>query len=218
MMANLRPALLLSLLLSFSSTLFCQDNIHNRVVSKDDVAQSSMWGQVGDQMLPRFFVNSEGFKYPEEALKNRVQGQVDVGFQVNKEGHIIDSTIQVITGLSKELDEEAIKILENAPARKRWLANPNIKYLATFVFRITEANWANYYQTLGSRAYQIEDYEKAIEHFILALSFDDKDAKTYYSLYSAYSKIGNSELACQNLKKAKRRNPGFRAEWKSECR
>lgn len=188
------------------------------ITYQDDKIESSMWGQVKGQRLPSFYVTNEDFEYPEEALKKKIQGQVDILFQINADGDIVDSTIQIVNGLSKELDEEAIQVVKNSSTRKRWFIIPNNWYLISLVFRITEKNWANYYFTLGARAYKKEDYQDAIKYFDLSISFDEKNAKYHYSLYKVFSDIGKSDKACACLKKAKKLNRGFKTEWKAECK
>jgi TonB family protein len=185
--------------------------------------RSSMWGQIGNQMLPFFKVNNESFEYPVEAMRNRTQGQVDISFKVNKEGNIIDSTVHIINSLSKSLDEKAIEMIKKSSIKSQWPIfqqsyNSKARYYTTLVFAIQEKHWASFYSTVGLTAYKANDYQEAIRNFNLSVEFDDKNAKTYYSLYRSYLKINNEELACDYLKKAKRLESGYKNEWKSKCR
>lgn len=49
-------------------------------------------------------------KYPEKARKNNIQGIVLVGYIIEKNGYI--SNITVLKSVSKELDEEAIRVVK----------------------------------------------------------------------------------------------------------
>jgi len=52
-------------------------------------------------------------KYPEEALKNNVQGRVYLSYVVETSGKLTE--IKVERGIGSGLDEEAVRILENSP-------------------------------------------------------------------------------------------------------
>jgi len=62
---------------------------------------------------------AKNIKYPEQAKKDGVQGKVTLAFNVEKDGTLTD--LEVIKGLSKETNEEAIRVMKKAP---RW--NPAI--------------------------------------------------------------------------------------------
>ncbi|MBL7904026.1 MAG: energy transducer TonB [Bacteroidales bacterium] len=47
--------------------------------------------------------------YPPEALQNRIEGEVHVGYTVNNDGHVED--IHVINGLGYGCDQEAIRLI-----------------------------------------------------------------------------------------------------------
>ena len=51
--------------------------------------------------------------YPEEALKDNVQGRVIVGFIVEKDGSV--SNPKIIRGVDSALDKEAIRIVMSMP-------------------------------------------------------------------------------------------------------
>lgn len=55
-------------------------------------------------------------KYPQQAQKNNVQGKVLLSFYVEKNGSL--TNIQVVKSLSKETDEEALRVIKNSP---KWL-------------------------------------------------------------------------------------------------
>ncbi len=72
----------------------------------------------GLQELMKYLV--ENVKYPEEAVKNNVQGNVIVKFVVSKTGKIRDA--QVLKSVDPELDKEAIRVIESMPA---WIPAKN---------------------------------------------------------------------------------------------
>lgn len=190
---------------------------------KQEHPKSSMWGQIGNQMLPFFKVNDGDFEYPEEAMENRTQGQVDVRFKVDADGSIIDSTVQIINSLSKVLDAKAIEIVKESTIKSHWPSimqtyNTETTYFTTLVFAIQEQHWASFYNAIGLRAYLNANYEKAIKNFTLSVQFDDKNAKTFYSLYRSYFKNKEEDLACDCLRKAKRLKKAYKLEWKSNCK
>ncbi len=54
--------------------------------------------------------------YPPKALKDKVQGRVIVQFWVNKDGSI--GEVKVARGLTPELDDEAVRVVESMPKWK----------------------------------------------------------------------------------------------------
>ncbi|QIL39791.1 energy transducer TonB [Pedobacter sp. HDW13] len=62
---------------------------------------------------------AKNIKYPKVAQKNNVQGKVMLSFNVEEDGSL--SNITVIKSLSKETDEEAIRVMKSSP---RW--NPGL--------------------------------------------------------------------------------------------
>lgn len=56
---------------------------------------------------------SKSVKYPEEALKDNVQGRVIVGFIVEKDGSV--SNAKIIRSVDSALDKEAIRIVMSMP-------------------------------------------------------------------------------------------------------
>lgn len=61
------------------------------------------------------YVN-ENIKFPRQAMAMRIEGKVFVQFVVGKDGKL--TNIEVIRGIGGGCDEEAIRILENAPKWK----------------------------------------------------------------------------------------------------
>ena len=53
-------------------------------------------------------------KYPEEAIKNQVQGRVTLQFTIAKDGNVKDITVAKSSG-SKILDDEAVRIVSMSP-------------------------------------------------------------------------------------------------------
>ncbi|GGE63238.1 cell envelope biogenesis protein TonB [Pedobacter psychrotolerans] len=62
---------------------------------------------------------AKNLKYPAQAKKDKVEGKVFLAFNVDQDGTLSD--VQVIKGLSKETDAEALRVMKSAP---RW--NPAI--------------------------------------------------------------------------------------------
>lgn len=62
----------------------------------------------GMEGLYRFIVRK--IKYPKAAAKNGIQGRVFVQFIVDKDGSVID--VEVLKGIGKECDEEAIRVMK----------------------------------------------------------------------------------------------------------
>ena len=61
------------------------------------------------------FINRK-LKYPKAAIKNEDEGEVIIGFVVNIDGSL--EQIEVIKSVSKELDEESIRLINKMP---KWI-------------------------------------------------------------------------------------------------
>lgn len=78
-------------------------------------------------------------KYPEEAIKNKVQGQVVVEFVIDTNGAVINPVIK--QGIGSGCDEEALRVLSLMPA---WIPgkqngqNVKVKYKLPVVFQISK--------------------------------------------------------------------------------
>ena len=68
----------------------------------------------GSDSLQSFLKNN--LVYPEKAKTEKVSGKVYVSFNVSETGKIIDS--KVISGISPELDNEALRVVNLMPAWK----------------------------------------------------------------------------------------------------
>ncbi|KQR72255.1 energy transducer TonB [Pedobacter sp. Leaf176] len=55
----------------------------------------------------------KNIKYPDVAKKNKTQGKVWLSFIVERDGHLND--VEVIRGLTKETDKEAVRVLSASP-------------------------------------------------------------------------------------------------------
>ena len=62
---------------------------------------------------------AKNIKYPKQAVKDKAQGKVFVSFYVEKDGKITNA--KVTKGISKDLDEEALRVIMSSP---KW--NPGI--------------------------------------------------------------------------------------------
>lgn len=56
---------------------------------------------------------SDNMKFPEKAKKDKTEGRVMTSFYVNTDGSISD--VKIVTGLSKECDAEAIRLVKAMP-------------------------------------------------------------------------------------------------------
>jgi protein TonB len=79
-------------------------------------------------------------KYPEDAKRDSITGEVHVEFVVGKDGSIINESIKVVKGLSVSCDAEAVRIIRMSP---RWEAaktrreaiEQKITFPVTFVYK-----------------------------------------------------------------------------------
>lgn len=68
----------------------------------------------GEQALYKFI--KDNLKYPEDAKNQQKQGTVYVGFTIDAEGNI--KKIELLRGVFKSLDEEAMRIISLMPKWK----------------------------------------------------------------------------------------------------
>jgi protein TonB len=82
---------------------------------------------------------SENLKYPVKASRMDIQGRVFVQFVVEKDGSLTD--IQVVKGIGAGCDEEAVRVIKNAP---RWEPGKQrgrpvrVKMILPIVFKLYE--------------------------------------------------------------------------------
>ena len=58
----------------------------------------------------------DNMQYPQAALENNIQGRVIVQFVVGKDGSVSD--VQVLAGLDRLCDREAVRVVESMP---KWI-------------------------------------------------------------------------------------------------
>ncbi len=79
----------------------------------------------------------QNLKYPEQARKMGIEGRVFVQFVVSKDGSLTD--VQAIKGIGANCDQEAVKVLKNAP---RWKPgsiagkNVGVRMILPITFRL----------------------------------------------------------------------------------
>lgn len=105
----------LALLLSAHTAIHAQSNQNTERNASDekifDVVEQPPSFPGGQAALMSYL--SKNVKYPEEALKDNVQGRVIVGFIVEKDGSV--SNAKIIRGVDSALDKEAIRIVMSMP-------------------------------------------------------------------------------------------------------
>jgi TonB family protein len=87
----------------------------------------------GDDSLQSFL--KANLVYPFDAKVNRIQGRVYIGFMVDKTGNIINP--KVLSSASKELDQEALRVVKLMPAWKPGTAGGspvNVQYILPIDF------------------------------------------------------------------------------------
>lgn len=81
---------------------------------------------------------AKNIKYPEVARKNNVQGKVMVAFYVEEDGAL--SNIEIVKGLSKETDAEALRVMKSSPHWNPGLENgepARVKYVMNINFSLS---------------------------------------------------------------------------------
>ena len=115
----MKKALLITLIFS-SSILKAQIkidspkviNIDNEFVSCDNQIDATFPG--GFDKFNQYLVNN--IHYPEYARKHHLHGKVYLSFTIDKDGSV--QRVKVTRGVSKDIDEEAVRILKNSP---KWI-------------------------------------------------------------------------------------------------
>jgi len=69
----------------------------------------------GKEALLKFIQETK--KYPAQAQKNNIKGNVFVEFVIDNTGKVLPETIKVIWGVHPLLDEEAMRVIRQSP---RW--------------------------------------------------------------------------------------------------
>lgn len=89
----------------------------------------------GNVALMKFL--STNIKYPQNAVKNRVQGRVVVQFVVDKNGNVIKPS--VVRPVDSELDAEALRVMSLMPTwipGKQKGKNVSVRYTVPISFRL----------------------------------------------------------------------------------
>jgi TonB family protein len=100
-----------------------------------DVVESMPQFPGGDMALHQFIGNN--LIYPVKAQESGIQGRVILQFEIDEKGEI--HNIVVVRSISKELDEEAIRILKSMP---KWIPGKQrgkavkVKYTLPISFRL----------------------------------------------------------------------------------
>ena len=111
--------LTIALLFSASSFVSAQEKTtepHQKIKSGFGltVVQEQAEFPGGSDSLQSFLTRN--LKYPEKSKKEKTSGKVYVSFNVSETGKIIDS--KVISGISTELDNEALRVVNEMPSWK----------------------------------------------------------------------------------------------------
>lgn len=110
----------------FLQTLSIQENILPELNGKESSVKSNdqtLYSLTDCDVKPQFFHADESHflktwvykyvKYPSSAVKNGIQGKVYVSFVIEKDGKV--SNVEVVQGLSDDLDDEAVKVVSISP-------------------------------------------------------------------------------------------------------
>ena len=57
----------------------------------------------------------KNFRYPAIAVQNGIEGRVYVGFIIDTQGSIVDSSVVIKNGVHESLDNEAIRLIKECP-------------------------------------------------------------------------------------------------------
>ena len=106
------------------------------VVINDKSADNEVKDFASVEVLPEFEGGMAGWaaylrktlKYPEDAKKNNIQGRVIISFVVQKDGSLTD--IKVLRGIGGGADEEAVRVLKEAPKWRPGIQNGKLVMVA----------------------------------------------------------------------------------------
>ena len=121
----------------------------NKTLNSKNAAQSkktdeNVWCYVSEQMptypdgdaaLMAFI--SKNLKYPEEAIKKKIEGKVILGFVIDSTGVVKD--VSVLRSIEPACDKEAIRVVKLLP---RWIPgkqdgkNVNVRYTLPVIFKL----------------------------------------------------------------------------------
>ena len=105
---SLKVALMMLVLLFSFMTSTAQTKKNNMVYDVVEVMPQYPGGQIA--MLKYIM---ENIKYPEQAMKEGIQGRVTVSFIVEKDGRV--SNVRLLRSVQSALDKEAIRVVKSMP-------------------------------------------------------------------------------------------------------
>ena len=105
---SLKVALMMLVLLFSFMTSTAQTKKKNMVYDVVEVMPQFPGGQIA--MLK---YSMENIKYPEQAMKEGIQGRVAVRFIVEKDGRV--SNVRLLRSVQPSLDKEAIRVVKSMP-------------------------------------------------------------------------------------------------------
>lgn len=121
----------------------------NKDLSAEQGKRDAMQGEIFTvvESQPEFKGGAEAFfkylmtemKYPKEAREKGIEGRVEVEFVVDKDGALSD--VKAVKGIGAGCDEEAVRVLKNAPAFKPGTQNGKpvrVRMVVPIVFKLNE--------------------------------------------------------------------------------
>ena len=87
----------------------------------------------GDATKFSRWVNAN-LNYPAKCIEERIQGRVTIQFTVNEVGEVTD--VKVLNGVCKELDEEAMRIVNESPVWEPGRTKDGLAVPVTFTFPV----------------------------------------------------------------------------------
>ena len=139
----------LSVLCAILFIAFACSEEPNKDVSAEEGLGKEMQGEIFTvvEAQPEFQGGAEGFfkylmnemKYPKEAREKGIEGRVEVEFVVGKDGSLSD--VKAIKGIGAGCDEEAVRVVKNAPAFKPGTQNGKpvrVRMMVPIVFKLNE--------------------------------------------------------------------------------
>ena len=105
---SLKVALMMLVLLFSFMTSTAQTKKNNMLYDVVEVMPQFPGGQIA--MLQYIMKN---IKYPEQAMKEGIQGRVTVSFIVEKDGRV--SNVRLLRSVQSSLDKEAVRVVKSMP-------------------------------------------------------------------------------------------------------
>jgi len=117
---------------SFDTHYYTPDDSSREVFA---IVEEMPYFDGGSNAMNKYLV--ENLKYPEQALKDKIEGKVFVTFVVAYDGKIKD--VKVLRGLTEEINNEAVRVVSNMPA---WIPGKHrgkaveVQYNLPIVFKL----------------------------------------------------------------------------------